>query len=166
MKIRLTTSLGEILLELDRDKAPLTVENFVAYVESGHYEGTIFHRVIDHFMIQGGGLDSEMVTRSTNAPIRNEANNGLSNVLGSIAMARTGDPHSASAQFFINTSDNAFLDFRAETEDGWGYCVFGKVVEGMDTVEKIEETPTTRRNSYQDVPEQVILIEKATVVDG
>ncbi|MFQ5661006.1 MAG: peptidylprolyl isomerase [Gammaproteobacteria bacterium] len=166
MKIRLTTSLGEILLELDRDKAPLTVENFVAYVESGHYEGTIFHRVIDHFMIQGGGLDSEMVTRSTNAPIRNEANNGLSNVLGSIAMARTGDPHSASAQFFINTSDNSFLDFRAETEDGWGYCVFGKVVEGMDTVEKIEETPTTRRNSYQDVPEQVILIEKATVVDG
>ncbi len=165
MKVQLTTSHGQIVLELDAEKAPKTVENFVAYVESGHYEGTIFHRVIEDFMIQTGGLDAEMKEKSTNDSILNEADNGLSNLLGSIAMARTGDPHSASAQFFINTSDNAFLDHRSTTEDGWGYCVFGQVTDGMDVVERIEEVATTSRSGYQDVPEEIILIEKAEVIE-
>ena len=165
MKVRLSTSYGDILLELDVEKAPETVKNFVDYVESGHYDGTIFHRVIEDFMIQGGGLDRNMKGKSTRAPVMNEAENGLTNVIGSIAMARTSDPHSASAQFFINTADNAFLDHRNKTDDGWGYCVFGKVIEGMDVVEKIEETPTTRRQGHQDVPEEVILIEKAVLVE-
>lgn len=164
MKVQLTTSLGAIVLELDGEKAPATVENFISYVESGHYEGTIFHRVIEDFMIQGGGLDANMDTKPTNDPLQNEANNGLSNVFGSIAMARTPDPHSASAQFFINTTDNAFLDHRDQTDDGWGYCVFGKVIEGIEIVEKIEEVPTTTRNGYQDVPEDTVLIEKAEVL--
>ena len=165
MKVRLSTSYGDILLELDLEKAPETVKNFVDYVESGHYDGTIFHRVIEDFMIQGGGLDQNMKSKPTRAPIKNEANNGLCNLLGSIAMARTHDPHSASSQFFINTSDNAFLDHRNTTEDGWGYCVFGKVIDGMDVVEKIEETPTTTRQGHQDVPEEVILIEKAVLIE-
>lgn len=165
MKVQLTTTLGEISLELDAEKAPLTVENFVTYVESGHYDGTIFHRVIKDFMIQCGGMDTDMNDLSTNDPIQNEANNGLGNLLGSIAMARTGDPHSASAQFFINTADNAFLDHRAETQDGWGYCVFGKVSDGMDVVEKIQETVTTKRQGQQDVPEDVILIEKVIIIE-
>ena len=165
MKVQLSTSCGDILLELDVEKAPETVKNFVDYVESGHYDGTIFHRVIEDFMIQGGGLDQDMKSRSTRAPIKNEADNGLSNVLGSVAMARTPDPHSARAQFFINTTDNAFLDHRNTTDDGWGYCVFGKVIEGMDVVEKIEEASTTNRQGYQDVPEEVILINKAVLVD-
>ena len=165
MKVQLTTTLGEISLELDAEKAPLTVENFVTYVKSGHYDGTIFHRVIKDFMIQCGGMDTDMNDLPTNGPIQNEANNGLSNLLGSIAMARTGDPHSASAQFFINTADNAFLDHRAETQDGWGYCVFGKVSDGMDVVEKIEETVTTKRQGHQDVPEDVILIEKVIIIE-
>ena len=165
MKVRLTTSKGEILLQLDADKAPATVENFKNYVTSGHYDGTIFHRVIEDFMIQGGGLDPDMRDLPTNAPIKNEANNGLKNLSGAIAMARTGDPHSASAQFFINTNDNAFLDFRSESTDGWGYCVFGKVIEGMDVVEAIEGTDTTSRRGHQDVPVDPIHITKAEVVE-
>ncbi|MEX2352674.1 MAG: peptidylprolyl isomerase, partial [Gammaproteobacteria bacterium] len=152
MKVQISTSLGDILLELDSEKAPKTVDNFIAYAESGHYNGTIFHRVISDFMIQGGGLDADMQTKKTREPIENEADNGLTNLEGSIAMARTPEPHSASSQFFINTTDNAFLNHRNKTDDGWGYCVFGKVVDGMDVVEKIEEVPTTRRSGYQDVP--------------
>jgi peptidyl-prolyl cis-trans isomerase B (cyclophilin B) len=165
MKVQITTTLGSIMLELDKAKAPVTVENFVGYIKSGHYDGTIFHRVIDDFMIQGGGLDADMVVKTTNASIKNEANNGLFNELGTIAMARTSDPHSASAQFFINTNDNRFLDFQSETEDGWGYCVFGKVIDGMDVVSTIEEKSTTTRSGYQDVPEEVIAIEKAEVLE-
>ena len=164
MKVQLATTLGPITVELDPEKAPKTVENFISYVESGHYDGTIFHRVIEDFMIQGGGMDSEMNTKPTNAPVKNEANNGLKNEYGTIAMARTADPHSASAQFFINTSDNGFLDFTAETQDGWGYCVFGKVIEGIEVVNNIEEKPTTTKNGHQDVPEEVITIEKAEML--
>ncbi|MBI2970555.1 MAG: peptidyl-prolyl cis-trans isomerase [Gammaproteobacteria bacterium] len=165
MRVRLSTSLGEILLALEPKKAPLTVENFVSYVRSGHYDGTIFHRVISDFMIQGGGLDRDMNTRPTRGPIKNEADNGLRNELGTVAMARTPEPHSASAQFFINTTDNGFLDFRSRTEDGWGYCVFGRVIEGMEVVEAIEDTRTTKRSGYHDVPEQVILITKAELIE-
>lgn len=164
MKVQLATTLGPITIELNHEKAPKTVENFVSYVESGHYEGTIFHRVIEDFMIQGGGMDSEMNSKPTNEPVKNEANNGLKNEYGSVAMARTSDPHSASAQFFINTSDNGFLDFTAETQDGWGYCVFGKVIEGMEVVNQIEEKPTTTKNGHQDVPEEIITIEKAEML--
>jgi peptidyl-prolyl cis-trans isomerase B (cyclophilin B) len=165
MKVQLMTTLGPITLELNAEKAPKTVENFISYVESGHYDGTIFHRVIEDFMIQGGGMDNEMNSKSTNPPIQNEANNGLQNEYGSIAMARTGDPHSASAQFFINTSDNGFLDFQSETQDGWGYCVFGKVIEGIEVVNNIEEKPTTTRNGHQDVPEEIVVIEKAVLLE-
>lgn len=164
MKVKLTTTLGAITLELDAQKAPLTVENFVSYVKSGHYDGTIFHRVIEDFMIQGGGMDKDMNEKPTRPPIKNEANNKLSNLLGTIAMARTPDPHSASAQFYINTNDNPFLDFSKETDDGWGYCVFGKVIDGMDVVEQIEEVDTTSRKGYQDVPVDVIVIEKAEII--
>ncbi len=165
MKVQLVTKLGGITLELDAKRAPRTVENFVSYVRSGHYNGTIFHRVVEDFVIQGGGLDRNMKEKPTKPPIRNEANNGLSNLWGTVAMARTSDPHSASAQFFINTTDNAFLDFSAETDDRWGYCVFGKVVDGMDVVEKIEDVKTTTRSGYQDVPEEIVLIEKAEVIE-
>lgn len=165
MKVQLTTNYGAITLELDAEKAPLTVENFAAYVQAGHYNGTIFHRVIEDFVIQGGGFDRDMKEKPTRAPIRNEANNGLSNLLGTIAMARTPNPHSASAQFFINTNDNAFLDFSSETDDdGWGYCVFGKVVEGMDIVEQIEEVDTATRKGFQDVPVEAVIIEKAEII--
>lgn len=165
MKVQMTTTLGPITLELNSEKAPKTVENFIAYVESGHYDGTIFHRVIKDFMIQCGGMDKDMNSKSTRDSIQNEANNGLANEYGSISMARTGDPHSASAQFFINTSDNAFLDFQSETQDGWGYCVFGKVVEGIEVVTSIEEKPTTTRDGHQDVPEDIIEIEKAVLLE-
>ena len=165
MKVLLTTTLGEITLELNSEKAPKTVENFLAYVESGHFDGTIFHRVIKDFMVQGGGMDKDMNSKSTRDSIQNEANNGLANEYGSIAMARTSDPHSASAQFFINTNDNAFLDFSSETQDGWGYCVFGKVVDGIEVVTSIEEKPTTTRNGHQDVPEETVEIEKAVVLE-
>jgi len=165
MKVQLTTTLGEITLELNSEKAPKTVENFLAYVESGHYDGTIFHRVIKDFMVQGGGMDKDMNSKSTRDSIQNEANNGLPNEYGSISMARTSDPHSASAQFFINTNDNAFLDFSSETQDGWGYCVFGKVVDGIEVVTSIEEKPTTTKNGHQDVPEETIEIEKAVVLE-
>ena len=164
MNVRITTTMGDILLELNPDKAPQTVQNFLAYVENGHYVGTIFHRVIKDFMIQGGGMDSQMHAKTTGNPIQNEADNGLKNELGAIAMARTGDPHSASAQSFINTNDNAFLDYRAPTREGWGYCVFGKVAEGMETVEKIEQAITTSRKGHQDVPEEIIEITEAIVI--
>lgn len=164
MKAQITTSLGSITVELDAAHAPKTVENFVSYATSGFYDGTIFHRVINDFMIQGGGLDKDLNTKKTNAPIQNEANNKLNNEYGTIAMARLADPHSASAQFFINTNDNPFLDFQAETQDGWGYCVFGKVVEGLEVVNAIEEQPTTTRKRYQDVPEEIIMIEKVTLI--
>ncbi len=165
MKVQLTTTLGPITIQLNPEKAPKTVANFVAYVESGHYDGTIFHRVIEDFMVQGGGMDEKMNSKSTNAPIQNEANNGLRNEYGTIAMARTGDPHSASAQFFINTSDNGFLDFQAETQDGWGYCVFGEVIDGIEVVNNIEEKPTSTQNGHQDVPEEIIEIEKAVLLE-
>ncbi len=165
MNVRMTTSLGDILLELNPEKAPATVENFISYVKSGHYDGTLFHRVIEDFMIQGGGLDQDMQDKPTNASIQNEADNGLSNLDSTIAMARTGDPHSASAQFFINTTDNAFLDFRSATDDGWGYCVFGKVIEGSDVVVKIEEVDTTSREGFQNVPVELVIIEKVEVIE-
>jgi len=165
MKVKISTSFGDIIAELDAEKAPETVENFISYVESGHYNGTIFHRVIEDFMIQAGGLDAGMKVLPTREPVRNEADNGLKNVQGSIAMARTPDPHSARAQFFINTTDNAFLDHRNTTDDGWGYCVFGRVVEGMDIVEQIEEVPTTSRNGYQDVPDDPVTLEAITLIE-
>ena len=165
MKVEITTTLGPITVELNQDKAPKTVENFLGYVKSGFYDGTIFHRVISGFMIQGGGMDKDMKTKATNSSIENEASNGLSNLDGSIAMARTSDPHSATAQFFINTEDNPGLDFQSETEQGWGYCVFGEVVDGMDVVTKIDDVPTTSRNGHQDVPEDVIQIETVKILD-
>ncbi len=166
MKVQLKTSHGDITLQLDKENAPNTVENFVSYVKSGHYDGTIFHRVIDGFMIQGGGFAADMSQKDTQAPIENEANNGLSNKKGSIAMARTMDPHSASAQFFINVSDNTFLDFKAENTQGWGYCVFGEVTDGMDVVNKIKEVPTGTMSGMQDVPKETVVIERAEVVDA
>lgn len=165
MKVQMTTTLGSITIELNAEKAPKTVENFAAYVESGHYDGTIFHRVIKDFMVQGGGMDKDMNSKSTRASIQNEANNGLANEYGTVSMARTSDPHSASAQFFINTSDNAFLNFSSESQDGWGYCVFGKVIEGIEVVNSIEEKQTTTRNGHQDVPEEMIQIEKAVILE-
>lgn len=159
--IKLTTNQGDITLELDAEKAPATVANFLQYVGDGFYDGTIFHRVIDGFMIQGGGLTPDMAQKSTRAPVQNEADNGLSNRIGTIAMARTNDPHSATAQFFINVSDNLFLDHRAKSGDGWGYCVFGKVISGMDVVNAIKATPTTRRSGMQDVPQDTVTILRA-----
>ena len=165
MKVEIATTLGSITVELNQEKAPKTVENFLSYVKSGFYDGTIFHRVIEGFMVQGGGMDKDMKTKPTNPSIKNEANNGLSNLLGTIAMARTSDPHSATAQFFINTEDNPGLDFQSETEQGWGYCVFGEVTEGNEIISAIEEKPTTTRNGHQDVPEEIISIDKITVLD-
>jgi len=165
MKVEITTSQGQITVELNQNKAPKTVENFLSYVKSGFYDGTIFHRVIKGFMIQGGGMDKDMNTKPTNSSIKNEANNGLSNLYGTIAMARTSDPHSATAQFFINTEDNRGLDFQSETEQDWGYCVFGEVTEGIEVVSTIEETPTTTRNGHQDVPEEIIYINKITILN-
>ncbi len=162
--IKLHTNMGEITLELDEEKAPITCENFKQYVREGFYDGTLFHRVINGFMIQGGGFEPGMVPKTTREPIRNEANNGLSNLAGTIAMARTPDPHSASAQFFINVKDNTFLDFKSETPDGWGYAVFGRVVEGMDVVDEIKQVATTFRGGHQDVPAEDIIIEKAEIV--
>jgi peptidyl-prolyl cis-trans isomerase B (cyclophilin B) len=162
--IRLTTNHGVIALELNAEKAPKTVANFLAYVEAGHYDNTIFHRVIRDFMIQGGGMEPGMNQKKTSAPIENEAANGLRNKRGSIAMARTGDPHSATAQFFINTVDNAFLDFKSPSGQGWGYCVFGEVVDGMDVVDKIRGVRTGNKGFHQDVPVEDVIIEKAEVV--
>ena len=165
MKVDITTSLGSIIVQLNQDKAPKTVENFLTYVKSGFYNETIFHRVIEGFMIQGGGMDKDMKTKPTHPSIENEASNGLSNLFGTIAMARTSDPHSATAQFFINTEDNRGLDFHSETEEGWGYCVCGEVVEGIEVVNTIEEQTTTTRNGHQDVPEEIIYIKKITSLD-
>ncbi|MEW5781657.1 MAG: peptidylprolyl isomerase [Pseudomonadota bacterium] len=162
--IKLTTNLGTITLELDAEKAPKTVANFLDYVKAGHYDGTIFHRVIDGFMIQGGGFLPGMKQKPTNAPIENEAANGLKNQRGTIAMARTSDPHSATAQFFINVADNDFLDFRAPSGNGWGYCVFGHVVEGMDVVDKIKRVRTGNKGFHQDVPVEDVVIEKAEIL--
>jgi peptidyl-prolyl cis-trans isomerase B (cyclophilin B) len=162
MAVLLTTNHGNIKLDLYADKAPKTVENFLNYVKSGHYNGTIFHRVIDGFMIQGGGFEPGMKQKTTNAPIENEAKNGLKNEPYTVAMARTSDPHSASAQFFINVKNNAFLDYPGQ--DGWGYCVFGKVVEGQDVVDKIRAVKTTRSGMFADVPTENVVIEKAEVV--
>lgn len=163
--IKLNTNFGTITLKLDADKAPATVENFTNYVKDGFYNGTIFHRVINGFMIQGGGMEPGMKEKSTRAPIKNEADNGLSNETGTIAMARTNDPHSASAQFFINVSNNTFLDHRAPTPEGWGYAVFGKVVDGMDVVERIKTVATGNAGFHQDVPVEDVIIESAEVVE-
>ena len=163
--IRLHTSAGVIGIELDTAKAPLTAANFIEYVKSGHYDNTIFHRVIDGFMIQGGGFEPGMKQKKTREPITNEADNGLKNDRYTVAMARTSEPHSASAQFFINVSDNDFLNFTSPTPRGWGYCVFGKVVEGMDVVDQIRGVKTTSRAGHQDVPAEDVLITRAEVVD-
>ena len=163
-QIKLTTNHGVITLELDAEKAPKTAANFISYVEAGHYDNTIFHRVIGNFMIQGGGFEPGMNQKDTREPIENEAANGLKNKRGTIAMARTGDPHSATAQFFINTVDNDFLDFRAPSGQGWGYCVFGKVVEGMDVVDAIRKVKTGNKGFHQDVPVEDVIIEKAEIV--
>jgi peptidyl-prolyl cis-trans isomerase B (cyclophilin B) len=162
MAVILTTNHGKIKLELDAEKAPKTVENFLAYVRAGHYDGTIFHRVIDGFMIQGGGFEPGMKQKPTNDPIENEAKNGLKNEPYTIAMARTSAPHSASAQFFINIKNNGFLDYPGQ--DGWGYCVFGKVMEGTDVVDKIKAVKTTRTGMHADVPVENVVIEKAEEV--
>lgn len=165
MMVVLHTNFGDIKLDLDAEKAPKTVANFLEYMKSGHFDGTIFHRVIDGFMIQGGGFEPGMVQKSTKMPIDNEADNGLKNDTGTIAMARTMDPHSASAQFFINVKDNHFLNHSAKTSDGWGYCVFGKVVEGMDIVNKIKGVKTTFRAGHQDVPVEDVVIESAEILE-
>ena len=163
-KIKLQTNMGDIVIALDHEKAPVTAANFEQYVKEGFYDGTIFHRVINGFMIQGGGFEAGMVQKRTRDTIKNEANNGLSNKVGTIAMARTPDPHSASAQFFINVKDNAFLDFSSETPQGWGYAVFGEVVEGMDVVNEIKGVSTTFRMGHQDVPAEDVVIQKAEVL--
>lgn len=165
MKVRLQTNHGDIVLELDGTAAPQTVENFVQYVRDGHYDGVIFHRVIPGFMIQGGGFEPGMKQKPTRDNIQNEANNGLKNDIGTIAMARTPDPHSASAQFFINVNNNDFLNFRDESMQGFGYCVFGKTVEGMDTVNSIAAVSTGNAGPHGDVPREDVLIEKADVIE-
>lgn len=157
-KVAIETSKGTILVELYPDKAPMTVKNFLRYVEDGFYDGTIFHRVIPNFMIQGGGLTPDFTEKPSGEPIQNEADNGLKNERGTIAMARGIDPHSASNQFFINNVDNDFLNFTAKTEEGWGYCVFGKVIEGLDVVDAISSVKTMTRGNYRDVPRQNIVI--------
>jgi peptidyl-prolyl cis-trans isomerase B (cyclophilin B) len=162
--VKLHTNFGAITLDLDAAKAPETVKNFLAYVESGHYGNTIFHRVIDGFMIQGGGFEPGMKQKPSRAPVKNEAANGLKNDRYTIAMARTNDPHSATAQFFINVKDNDFLNHTAPTPQGWGYCVFGKVVDGQDVVDKIKGVKTGRSGMHQDVPAQDVIIERAEVV--
>ena len=161
--ITLKTNLGDIVIELDHEKAPKTCENFETYVRDGHFDGTIFHRVINNFMIQGGGFLPDMMQKPTREPIENEAKNGLGNNTGTIAMARTVDPHSATAQFFINVKDNGFLDYPGQ--DGWGYCVFGRVTGGMDVVDRIKAVDTTNRAGHSDVPVEPIVIEKAEISD-
>jgi peptidyl-prolyl cis-trans isomerase B (cyclophilin B) len=163
-QVLLKTNKGDITLTLDAAKAPKTVANFLAYVKSGHYDGTIFHRVIDNFMIQGGGMEPGMKQKPTQAEIENEANNGLKNVNGSVAMARTNEPHSASSQFFINVNDNDFLNHTAPTAQGWGYAVFGAVSDGMDVVNAIRKVKTGSSGFHQDVPTEDVVIEKATVL--
>jgi len=162
--VRLHTSFGIIALDLDAERAPETVKNFLAYVESGFYSNTVFHRVIDGFMAQGGGFEPGMSQKSTRETIKNEASNGLKNERYTIAMARTSEPHSASSQFFINVKDNGFLDHTAPNAQGWGYCVFGKVVEGRDVVDEIKQVKTGKRGAHADVPVEDVIIERAEVV--
>lgn len=163
-QVRLETSQGNITIELDEAKAPESSRNFVEYVEAGHYDNTVFHRVIKGFMIQGGGFEPGMKQKGTRAPIRNEANNGLKNDRYTLAMARTNDPHSATAQFFINATDNEFLNFKSESGSGWGYAVFGKVVDGTDVVDKIEQVKTGRSGFHNDVPLEDVVIRRAVVL--
>ena len=163
-KVKFSTNLGDFTLQLNEEKAPKTVANFLEYVNKKHYDGTIFHRVIPGFMVQGGGFDENMLQKQTLPPIENEANNGLKNKVGSIAMARTNDPHSATAQFFINTVNNDFLDFKMPSGSGWGYCVFGEVIDGMDVVLKIEKVETTSKSFYDDVPVENVVINKVEVI--
>ncbi len=162
--VKLHTNHGAITLELDAARAPETVKNFLAYVASGHYANTVFHRVIDGFMVQGGGFEPGMKQKPTRATVQNEANNGLKNERYTVAMARTADPHSASAQFFINVADNGFLNHKAQTPDGWGYCVFGRVVEGQDVVDKIKGVKTGKRGAHGDVPSEDVILERAEVM--
>ena len=164
MAVKLHTSLGVITLELDAEKAPVTVENFLAYVKTGHYDNTVFHRVIDGFMIQGGGFEPGMKQKDTGEAIKNEADNGLKNERGTIAMARTQAPHSATAQFFINVADNDFLNYRSPDLQGWGYCVFGRVSEGMEVVDQIRSVKTGSKGFHQDVPVDDVIIERAELV--
>ncbi|MFO0146313.1 MAG: peptidylprolyl isomerase [Betaproteobacteria bacterium] len=163
--IRLHTNHGVIGIALDADKAPKTAANFLTYVKSGHYDNTVFHRVINGFMVQGGGFEPGMRQKPSQAPIENEAQNGLKNSKYTVAMARTSDPHSATAQFFINVADNDFLNHSAPTPQGWGYCMFGKVVEGTDVVDKIKNVRTVRHGMHQDVPEQEVVIQRAEIVE-
>jgi len=162
--VRMSTSMGVINLDLNRARAPKTVTNFLRYVNEGHYNGTVFHRVIPDFMIQGGGFTSAMMQKQTHAPIQNEADNGLKNIIGTIAMARTGNPHSATAQFFINTKNNYFLDFKSKMPQGWGYAVFGEVTTGMRVVRKIEAVRTTTKGGLQNVPVEDVAIQKIEIV--
>jgi len=163
--VEMQTSAGTMRIELDAERAPLTVSNFLDYVRNGHYDGTIFHRVIKGFMLQGGGFDADMKQKPTAAPIRNEANNGLKNKRYSLAMARTSAPHSASSQFFINTVDNGFLDFTADSGQGWGYAVFGRVVDGTEVVDVIEKVRTGNKAGHADVPLETVTIVRAVVID-
>ncbi|MFT6733387.1 MAG: peptidyl-prolyl cis-trans isomerase B (cyclophilin B) [Polaribacter sp.] len=163
--ITLHTNFGDIKIQLNEEKAPNTVKNFIQYAESGHYAGTVFHRVIENFMVQAGGFDNDMKQKSVSEAIKCESNNGLSNKTGTVAMARTSDPHSATAQFFINTKDNDFLDFSAETTQGWGYCVFGEVVEGMAVVNQIKQVDTGFVAGMQDVPKESVIINKVSIED-
>jgi len=164
--VRLETSLGNMIIELNPSAAPKTVENFLSYVNEGFYSGTIFHRVIKGFMVQGGGFTGNMQQKPAKASVINEADNGLKNLKGTVAMARTNAPHSASSQFFINTVDNGFLDFKTKTGRGWGYCVFGKVIEGMDIVDAIEQKPTAVKNGFRDVPVTPIILKKAVLINN
>jgi peptidyl-prolyl cis-trans isomerase B (cyclophilin B) len=164
-RVELTTNFGRIVLELNDAEAPKTVENFLTYVRNGHYDGTIFHRVIPGFMVQGGGFTADMVQKPTMAPVQNEADNGLKNTAYTVAMARTGDPHSATAQFFVNVSDNDFLNFTAKNPNGWGYTVFGRVTEGQDVVDRITQVRTGSSRGHQDVPTQPVIIEGAKTLD-
>ena len=164
-KVKLTTNLGEIVIQLNTEKAPLSSANFLTYVNEDFYNGTIFHRIIPDFMAQGGGFDTSFNQKTVHAPIKNEANNGLVNSRGTLAMARTNDPNSATAQFFINYKDNSFLNHSSQTSSGWGYAVFGEVIEGMDVVDAMAKEATGNRNGHQDVPKSDIIIEKAEVID-
>lgn len=165
-RVKLHTNFGDIVVELNPDKAPATVENFLRYVNEGFYNGTLFHRVISNFMIQGGGFDKDFKPKPTHAAIKNEADNGLKNETGTLAMARTSDPHSATAQFFINVTNNEFLNHRGKNPQGWGYAVFGRVVEGMDVVNAIKEVKTGSQGGHQDVPVELVIIEEATVISN
>lgn len=164
-KVKLTTTLGDIVIQLEDEKAPLSAANFIAYVKQGFYNGTIFHRVIPGFMAQGGGFDTAFKQKDTNAPIKNEADNGLKNKRGTLAMARTSDPHSATGQFFINYKDNSFLDHTSPSPSGWGYAVFGEVIEGLDVADNMAKQPTANRGGHQDVPKTDIVIEKAEIIE-